>query len=447
MKITHIIFTLGLMCLLPLQGGPLTLEQALQKALEDNKELKLARADLQLADARVTEAWSSVFPHIATDINYTRNLSDQFIYINGGFGGQTGPTRFSFTFKNEYSLRTQLNQTLYSFGKVGTALDIAYDYEKYVRALFRYQKEQILIKVEEAFYQTWIARQIFQLARESEAAAKENYQRTKIQFESGVRSELALLQAEVRWRSAIPEALAARNGYELALNSLKNMLNIPVNDSLEVQGRLDLPDVLPAKVPLESALQKRPDFQARLLEARMRDKNVDLEFANHLPDLSGQLTYTYSGRSDAFKLENDYDNYVLGVSLHIPLFSGGYTSAQVQKARVDAAKTHIQVARLQDQIATELENVHLSLEESFKQIKSAERAVTAARRAYELANAQSQAGHVTQLELKDARIVWDQARIARLNALFTYQKALLKWRLVTGSYMDTQTQTKMQEHS
>ncbi len=425
---------LTLFIILPVTALEMNLETVLNKALRSNKDLKMARADIRLADARVTEAWSSVFPTISTDINYTRNLSQQFIYINGSFGGGSGPSRFSFTFKNELLMTARLDQTIYSFGKVGTALKIAYNYEDYVKAVFVYQKEKILNSIREAFYRALVLKKILKLALESESSAKENFEQTRLKYESGVSSEYDVLQAEVRWRNAIPATLAARNNYEQAINNVKAMIDLPVSEELTLKGSLDTLPPLPPMLSTAAALERRADFKALLLEESMRQKNVDLEFANHLPNLSGTFSYSYSGRSDQFKLENDYDNYVVGVRLHIPIFSGGYTQAQVQKARVEVEKTRLQVEQTREKVAIELSNIHLKLREAYQRIQSAQKAVDAARRAFEIAKSRSESGQATQLELKDSRLFLDQARITELNARYDYLVAHLNWQLASGSY-------------
>jgi hypothetical protein len=120
-----------------LSAMELDLEAVIRLAKEQNKELKLARAEFRTADANVKEAWSQALPTIDATFNYNRNFKQTYFYVNTG-GGEL-PNRFSFSFNNEYSFNTTLKQTIYSFGKVGTALKIAYDYKYFVENQFSYQ--------------------------------------------------------------------------------------------------------------------------------------------------------------------------------------------------------------------------------------------------------------------------------------------------------------------
>jgi len=412
----------------------LDLKKTVQLVKEQSKELKLAQAELDLADARIKEAWASALPNITTDVNYTRNLKDQFFFINtdGNTGGV--PNKFSFTFKNEYSLSAKLEQTIYSFGKVGTALDIAYDYENYSQMSYDYQKQQIISGAKVAFYYALLTRHIYDLSKDSELSAKNNYDETKLKYESGVVSEFDLLQSEVRWRNAIPLTIAAKKNFGTAVNNLKSLINVPIEKDIELNGSLEDTPGLPSAVTSSDVLENRLDYNALLLEGNMRDKNISLEFANHLPTISGNFTYSYSGRSDEFKIENDFDNYILGLSLSIPIFSGGFTSAQVQKARIEYTKIETRIAQAKDRIEVDIQNSELNLKEAYERIQASEKNVSAAQRAFEIAETRVDNGLATQLELKDSRFLLDQAKVNDLTARFDYLRAYFDWQIITGQW-------------
>jgi outer membrane protein len=418
-------------------AGELTLTQTIKLAEEHSKELKLARADLEMADAQINEAWASALPSINADINYNRNLKDSkfFFTVFDSATGKETVQSFDFSFKNNFSATAELRQTLFS-GKVGKALEIAYIYEDYADKNYNYQRQNILVNTKISFYSALLAKKIYELSVESENSAKGNYDDTKLRFETGAASEYELLQAEVRWRNAIPHTISAKKDYELALNGLKSIINMPINETLSVTGSLDNLPVVPDSINTDDVLSLRKDYQALLLEGEMRDKNISLEFAEHFPSLYGSFSYTYQAQSDQFKLENDYDNYVLGVSLHIPIFSGGYTSAQVQKAQIEYNRSMLRIAQVKDKIEMDLNNVVLNLKASHERVFAAEKNVAAAQRAYDIAESRAENGMATQLELKDSRIFLDQAHINDFTARFDYLKAYFEWQLVTGRWQD-----------
>jgi len=433
LKINLKYIILTLMIAVPGMARELSLDDALKIALSENKNIQIALADLQYSDALIKEAWSYALPHVTVSADYSRNLMDNFFYITVSDSlGQKSTTKFDVTFKNQFGLNAQLTQTIYSFGKVGTALDIAYDYESFSDLQFREQRNAILTQVKKAYYRALLSAKVADVAEESEQSALENYENVKIRFEGGLVSEFDLLQAEVRWQNAIPSTLEAQKNYQLATNNLKLLLNLPIEEPVEVKWDMDSYPAKPVKLPVEEVFGFKPGYQALLLEEQMRRKNIKIEFANHLPTLYGNATYNYIANSDEFRLDNDNDNIVLGVGINFPIYSGGYTSAQVQKARIDVDKIEKQVELSQDNIRIDLQNVYLRMDEAESRIEAAKKSVNSARRAFEIAESRYANGLATQLELKDSRIFLDQAQITHLTAVYAYLEAYFDWELLTG---------------
>lgn len=411
----------------------LTLAETLRLADANNKNIKIARAEVRRADALYYEALSTALPTINLDLNYNRNFLDTFFYISmTDSTGRSQTTKFNVTFRNQYQMNAVLNQTLYSFGKVGSALDVANYYEDFTDLNYNYQREAILTTVKKSFYQVLLLEKVWQVARDSQQNAKANYENIKIRYESGAASEYDLLQAEVRWQNSIPDASQARKNYELAINNLKSQINIPIDQTISLSGSLEQFPPLPDSLAISEVFDTRKDFNALLLEKKMRDKAVDIEFANHLPSLNGSLIYSYSAQSNQFKLDNQNDNLILGISLHVPIFSGGYTNAQVQKAKVDADNTATQIALNRDNITIQVKNVRLRLREAHERISATSKNINSATRAFEIAESRTQNGLSTQLELKDSRVLLDRAKVTYYSAIYDYLNAYFDWQQISG---------------
>ena len=72
----------------------LTLDQAVQRALDRSFAMRLARADVLEAEGQVREAFSAALPQVTGSLTYTR----QFASIFSGLGGSD--TSFGSLFKN-----------------------------------------------------------------------------------------------------------------------------------------------------------------------------------------------------------------------------------------------------------------------------------------------------------------------------------------------------------
>lgn len=409
------------------------LPSILALAKKNNKEIKLANSDLSFASAQMKEAISTALPKINLDLQYNRNFMQNVFYFTvKDSTGKSITQSFKASFSNEYQMNAVLSQTIYGFGKIGNAIKAAKYFKTFTNYQYQNQLNGIYSRVKKSFFQALLLKKIWAVSKESERSAKENYENTRIKYQSGVTSEFDLLQAEVRWKNAIPETITARKNYELAENNLKILVEIPLEEEMNLIGDFEIYPMAADTINQKEIFGERPDYNALLWEKQLRERKVAAERSNHYPTLNGSLAYTYSARSDLFRLDNSNDNIILGLTLSVPIFSGGFTSAQVQKAKIDVQRVNTQIQMAQDNIRIELKNIQLRIRESKERISAAKKSVSSAERAFQIAESRAKNGLATQLELKDSRIFLDRAKISYFSAIYDYLNAYFDWEVATG---------------
>ena len=73
------------------------------------------------------------------------------------------------------------------------------------------------------------------------------------------------------------------------------------------------------------------------------------------------------------------------------------------------------------------------MEEACKRIQSASKSLETAKKAFKIAEITAANGLATQLELKDARVIYDQAILNGYAATYDYLDAYFDWEQATGS--------------
>lgn len=425
------VFVLG--SVLPVYGDTYNLEAFLSRVETHSKDLKLAKKELDMADVYKKEALSTALPKIQMEADYKRNLKDNFLYIDfpDFETGEMTNQKFKINYKNEFGVNAVVSQTLFSF-KVGTALKAAKEYKKLTDFVYSATHQTVITFSKKAFYQTLLLKKVWEVSRASEENARENYLMMKKKFDNGQVSQFKLLQAEARWQGLTPETTAAQRNYRLALNSLKNLAGIPVEEEIELDGEFGPVPPMPSMFSVDTALERRPDFNALLWEEKLRGTGVKSEAANLLPTLNLNLIYNFSSLSDQFKFERRNESYIVGLNLSIPVFTGGYSRAQVRKAKIELEKTRLKIDKEKERIYNDLSNIRLRLEEARERMLSARKTLETAEKAYNIAEITAANGLATQLELKDARVVFDQAMLNRYAAVYDYLDAYFDWELAVG---------------
>jgi outer membrane protein TolC len=417
-----------------LPASEYNLESIIQLAEEKNKDIRLARAELKTASALKLEAISSALPTFEINAGYNRNFRENIFYFEAPDfqTGEITTQSFKTSFNNEYRLNAVLSQTIFSFD-VGTAIQAANYYNKYTNYQFDTQRQAVITGVKKAFYQALLAQKVLEVSKDSETSAKDNYENISIRFEAGAASEFDKLQAEVRWQNSIPNTIRAQRNYDIALNNLKSLVEIPISEDLTLSGSLENYPPIPQGLNFEDVIGQRPDYAALQWEKRLQEKNVQVQYGNFLPSLKGNLTYSYTAASDKFKLERDNDNIILGLSLNIPIFTGGFNIAQVRKARAEVEKVKTRIAKADDNIQIEMQNIQLRLNEANQRIQATRKSVNVAERTFELAMSQAESGIITQVELKENRVALDEAQLNYYTAIYDYLESYFDWEQATGN--------------
>ena len=434
MKLIYILLLISLSGqLIAADSTAYKIEQFLDLVEDNSKDLRIAQKEREMADAMYKEALSTALPKINAQGTYNRNLGKMFLYVDfpDFETGAITRQKFQMSYNNDIMATVNLQQTLFSL-QVGDALRAADQYEKFSEYLYEYSHETIVAIAKKGYYRALLLKKIWEVRSAAELNAQENYENVRNKYDNGLVSEMELLQAEVNWKNKSPETTQARRNYEMGMIMLKNFAGIPVESNIILSGDLESHPAMPDSMSFPSILEKRPDFNALMWERNLRETNVSAQKSDHYPYLTGHFVYNYSASSDEFSLDRENSSYFVGVTMHVPIYLGGYTSAQVQKARIDLNKSEIRMDKSKDDILQNIKNVRLRLREAYSRILSAGVTRETARRAFDIAQTSSENGLATQLELKDARVQVEQAVLNYYVATYDYIDAYVDWELATG---------------
>jgi len=412
-------------------------DEFLSLVRENSKDLKLAEKEFEMAQANKKEAYSTALPKIFSQGSYTRAIVPHYMYMDFDMPSIPGvppmefPDKMKASYNNQFGFSARLEQTLFS-PLVGNAITAAKQYEKMTDKIYSTSLRFVMTASKKVFYQALLLKKVHDINIKAEQNAKENYGLVKTKFKAGTVSELALYQAEVNWKSKIPEITKSLKNYKLLLNSMKELAGIPFEDELNLKGDMVTYPELPEIPELESVLKMRPDYSAQEWQGKLLGTNVKAQFSGYLPSLSGNLTYAYSSMSDNWKMERENNDIMVGISLNIPIWTGGYTGAQVQKAQVNYDKAQIELEKTREKIQKELQDIYLKLKESKDRIQFSQSILSTAKKGYKIAETSVENGLATQLELKDAHLLYSQAELGYYAAILDYLMAYFDYEQAIG---------------
>jgi len=408
-------------------AGTYTLSEFVDMVEANSRELKIAEKEIEKASAQKKQALSSALPNISAQAGYNRYLSDAYMYINMGEGTQ----KMRINRTNEYEMNVGLRQTLFNLN-VLNAIKVSGQYQRMIDYTYESNHLAIITNARKGFYQALLLKTIWEVTEKSQQNAYDNYLDVQKKYNTGLVSEFNLLQAEARWKDMIPHVSQAKMNYDLALISLKNLAGIPPEEEIELQGSLEEYPDMPSNVEFHTILEDRPDYNALIWQKKLMKTNINAERSGYFPSLSGNLVYSFTSQSDEWAFDDKNEIWIAGLTLSIPIFMGGGTRAKVKQATVEYQQTELDIDRTEDEIFKEIQSIRLRLNEASERINSARASMNTAEKAFRIAEVSARNGLATQLELKDARVVLDQAQVNYYSSIYQYLDAYFDWQNAIG---------------
>lgn len=393
----------------PAQTLTITVEQAVERALQHNPDLLISRATVDELSARAWQATTTRLPRLDLTGNVTRfdrNLfgSESFVVIEERRNAQLRATHSVFSGGQTH-------------GRARVARSLA-EAAKYDHTAARLLTRQL---VRQSFYDAQLAERLLEVANEAIEINKEELRRTRVRFEIGEAAKINLLRAEVQLSNSIPEALRAKHNFRLAKTQLANLIafDLDPNDldvvSLELSGdlksssRLTLPAL--GRV-IQAAHDNRPELRAARAQVNVARGEAQTSWSSVLPRVDAYGAYNWQivdGEFSGQPFKSDNKGWEIGATASLPIFDflGNYQSVRAGRAKIRQAE--FAEEDLRRQIDLDVRTAYSAYLESVESVTSQEKNVERAHESLRLSRQLQSAGEATQLEVQKSQLDLTQA--------------------------------------
>jgi outer membrane protein len=403
----------------------LTIDEAVRIATERNRDIEVARLQMDKADYQVSEAVGTALPTISASGTYIRALKKPVFFLPDFQNPESGRIiPIEIGSDNSYQLGLTATQVLFN-AAVFTGVGTAKIYQHASRHLYNETYNKTVADVKKAFYGVLFVKDVHRMVQASLANAEKNLANVQLLFDQGIVSEYDLIRARVQTDNIRPGVIEAERNVQLALNGLKMLLSMPPGEQVDVQGELRFEPFDPGLIENASSLAVENNSGLRALEDQMRvnEQLVTIYKSESLPTLAAFGDYQWQAQNEHLGRISTNDfvrSSQVGVQLSLNLFNGLQTSARVDQARVDMLQTQQQLSMAKDGMITNTQNIRFRLDEARKRIESQTSTVEQAEKGYSIATVRYQDGSGTQLEVNDADLALMRARVNRVQAVYDY---------------------------
>ncbi|MCL1929392.1 MAG: TolC family protein [Treponema sp.] len=402
---------------------------------QNNPDLLMALKDFELAKTGVTQARAVLLPSIGVQGGYNRNLTERTQSMAVASQGP-GPLVFQdvrTNFDNELTLGIGVNQILFS-----SAAFSNYSRAKISRAIREQSLDGVRLAVlcaaKKLYARAQLALLVVEIRESSERLSLEQYQRVQRLHQVGAAIELDLLSAEVNWRTKADATAEAKKNAELVLIAFRDLAGIPHSQVIALtQVHTDLPEVSDSP-DMGNVLASRADYLVLLLSRELTDIERNAAGKLFLPEVSANFSYAMGGMGNGSSIagDNNFNSATFGLTVNIPVFTGGVRLARMKAAKLEQEKVAIALSQKETAIESELFELQLRLAEAWQRSESSLLTVETARRAAALAQRAYANGQATYLAVIDAQDKLDQVWLNFANISFEYLSAYYDWELAAG---------------
>lgn len=425
------------------QNRILTLDDAINIALENNRDIKLSRMTVEKAGAAVDEAFGYALPSLdlnGTFTHFLRKPKMPFPDFSALLKNATYAILFdenviprdnnkfvpvetqlqSFAQSNNYEAQLLLTQTLFS-STVFRGIGASRIYYNLSKAELNNTISKTVLSVQTAFYGVLLTKQIYEITNASFLNAQDNLKNVKALYEQGLVSEFDMLQAEVQVENIRPIVLQMANTLKSAKDGLKVLLGIDQQEAIDVTGEINYtPETLPDEYDLISeALQSNFGLKSLELKKQVDEAFIQLDVSEYWPNIAAFGSYSYAGSSDKWNFQN-YSSLTVGVSFSINLWKGNRTKNRVEQSTITYKQTEEQMNLYKDFLVTQVRSKYSELKRVQTLVDAQSKNVKVAERAYEIARVRYREGTGSQLEIQNADIALKQARTNYIQSVHSY---------------------------
>ena len=424
----------------------LTLEDALKIALSENVSIKVADMEVERVGYARKGAYGQLLPSIDASGNYSRTIKKQVMYMDfdmSSFGGDTSGessseasdtgTDMSAASSNDgfevgrwntYSAGVSMampliNAQLWENIKI-TGQDVELAVEK-----ARSSRMETVTQVKQAYYGVLLAKEAFEVYKSVYENAMANFQQTEKRYNAQKASELEYTRAKSTVQNAIPNVYDSESSVILGLWRLKAVMGIDLDREIDVAGTLEDYSTQMFRDIHENdeiSLEGNTDLRQLAIQAEQLASAIRVNKYAYLPTLSLSFSYSLNAMTNDFEFSNyKWSPYsAVGLSLSIPIFSGGQRLNAVRQSRKQYDELKLQQVNSERQIKISIRQYLNQMETYMKNYTAAEAGVQTAQKAYDIAAKTYNLGRSTITELNDAQLALTQARLSSSQAIYNF---------------------------
>ncbi|MGA9334227.1 MAG: TolC family outer membrane protein [Rudaea sp.] len=406
--------------------------QIYQQARQADPTLAIADANKGVAGAGVGIARAPLLPQLGASLSYSHSdgSNSSFSAQPDGSGNYVLVPITSTSRDRSRSAQAQLSQTLFNWADF-ERLRGAHATAKGADSNYDAALQDLIVRTATAYFNVLTAQDQLTFAKGNEKALARQLDQAEQRYKVGLSAITDVHESRANHDSAVAQVITAQNAVDTARESVIQITGKDFGDLKALRDELPLEQPQPPNVKdwVAMAMKNSPVLASSEHSFDAADYNVSSQRAGHLPTLSASLvrsdTPSWGTRSSNYGAASSLaipgnglsGDTTIGITLNVPLFSGGAIWAQTHQAvfQRDAARDQVSLTRRQ--VIANTRNAYRAVIAGISEVEATKQAVISAQSSLDATQAGFEVGTRTivevltvQEQLFQAQSTYSQAR-------------------------------------
>lgn len=401
---------------------PLSLEQALTLADQNNPSLQASRLQLEQSQAALNESLAALYPSV--------DLNASLVYLSAppGLDEAAGVTGLdSIPTLLVLSGSATANYDISTAGRRQATIQAAQLTVRQQELALEQAQASLRLDTTNLYYDLQETVEQIRISQAALTASCRNLRDTQLFFKAEVGTHFDVLRAEVQVSSDRQDLTRALSQWQIAQRQLAAQLNLPPSINVittQVTPVGTWPLSLEDTIVL--AWQNRAELEQPLVQRDIGSAQEQIALAGIRPQIQAfaDVGSTSLLNASAEGISNVQGAGALGTTLNWRIVDGGAAAAQTDQARSQIDVSDQQYSQTRNQIRVEVEQAYYTLQSSSANIDTARQSVEQAKEALRLARRRFDAGVGDQLEVLVAQRQLTAAEGNLVSAILGYNRSL-----------------------
>ncbi|TZF84047.1 TolC family protein [Pedobacter sp. BS3] len=408
----------------------LTVEQAVQIALQNNYDIKLVSNSLDISKNNVSLANAGILPMVSGDFNSNATIqnTDQ-TQSTGQVVHREGAKNSSMTYG------VNLNWKIFDGFEMFANYDRLKELQKLGEVNLRSTILGTVTNVINAYYSLVSQQQALNSAETTLEISQLRLRNATNRYSIGKAAKLEVLNAKVDLNTDTTNLLRMQDAFKTSKIQLNELLARDINTDFTITDTIIIDNQLALNTLQNQMASLNPDLQAAIVNQRIAELNLKQVKASRYPDISFNTGYNFSKTTSelGFARQSQGKGFNYGLTASINIFNGFLQKKNEKNAAIEIENARLEYDKLHQNIQSQLLSAYQTYQTNLKLVTLEQKNQAVAKQNLDITLEKFKLGTVAPIDFREAQLNYVEASVRYTNAQYAAKISEIALKQLSGT--------------